>query len=237
MKFDVAVMFQPGFQKYRGWLDASGLARLLEAGTVVLGGSYSTDEYEMERWVLDCHGYQASEVCRDNPFYLELGDQHSVIRWGGVLWQVTAAPTGPWPPDVARLQSLDLLNRMVLHSMTAAGGPSPPLGTMVDLSAAKGQQISLIHIFDRRFVDPASAFCYRLDDDGLLHKVGQLPPDEIAGYPRESLRDIERALWAAAIKAQYLMADYPEPVPSADAAAQASGMFNALRAGAAQLFR
>jgi hypothetical protein len=237
VKFDVAVMFQPGFQKYRGWLDASGLARLLEAGTLLLGGSYSTDEYEMERWVLECHGYRASEVCQDNPFYLELGDRQSVIRWGGVLWQVTAAPTGPWPPDAARLQSLELLNRMVLHSMTAAGGASPPLGTMVELSAAKGRQISLIHIFDRRFVDPATAVWYRLDDDGLLHKGGQLPPDEIAAYPRQSPRDIERALWAAAVKAQYLMADYPEPAASADTAAHAGGMFNALRVRAAQLFR
>ena len=235
--FDVAVMFQPGFQKYRDWLAAPGLVTLLKAGTVVVGSSYSSDEYEMERWVLECHGYRVSEICADNPFSLELGDRHSAIRWGGVLWQVSAAPAEERQPDEQGLQALALLNRMVAHSMTVAGEPSPPLGTAVDFSAEKGKQISLIHIFDRRFVDPVSAAWYRLGDDGVLQKRGRLPVAEIAAYPGQSSRDIERAVWAAGIKARHLLTDYPAVPANADAVLQPGGMFTALRARAAQLFR
>lgn len=237
VNFDLAVMFQPGFQKYRGWLEQSGLARLLGAGTRVMGTSYSTDEYEMERWVLECHGYGASEACVLNPFYLDLGDAQSTIHWGGALWQVVSAPARDFCRDDARLQSLDVLNHMVLHSMTVAGAPSPPSGAIVELSAGDGKRLSLIHIFDRRFVDPASAVLYRLGNDGVLQMTGTLAAADLARYPRDTPRDITRAMWAADIKSRFLLAGYPASLREVDGVAQTRGMFDTLRARAADLFR
>ncbi len=237
VNFDIAVMFQPGFQKYRGWLEDSGLARLLTGGMLLMGASYSTDEYEMERWVLECHGYGASQTCAHNPFYLELGDAQSSIHWGGELWQVVTAPACGFCRDDARLQSLEVLNRMVLHSMTVAEVPSPPLGMIVELSAGNGKRLSLIHIFDRRFVDPASAVLYQLGNDGVLQMTGTLPAADLARYPRDILRDITRAIWAADIKSRFLLAGYPASLREADGLARTGGMFDALRARAAGLFR
>ena len=116
-RFDLAVLFQPGFQKHRGWLDASGIARLLAEGTLVMGSSYATDEYQMERWVLECYGYRVSSECVLNPHFLELGDTTSSIQWGRALWQIESAPPHGFQVDEKRLAALDLLNRMVLHSM------------------------------------------------------------------------------------------------------------------------
>ena len=67
--------------------------------------------------------------------------------------------------------------------------------------------------------------------------TGTLPAGDLARYPRDTPRDIERALWAAAIKSRFLLAGYPASLREADGVAQTRGMFDTLRARAAQLFR
>ena len=196
-RFDLAVMFQPGFQKHRGWLQPGGIARLLESGTLLMGASYASDEFEMERFVLECHGFAVDPSSRPNPFYLELGDSQSSIRWGGELWQITAPPPHGFQRDDARLLALDNLNRMVMHSMTAVGTPSPLCGAMTELSAADGRRRVLLHVFDHRFVDPDDGVIYQLMDTELRQR-GVLPMAELARYPREATGHLARAIWAAA---------------------------------------
>lgn len=236
-RFDLAVLFQPGFQKHRGWLQDSGIARLLAAGALLMGTSYSTDEYQMERWVLECHGYRVSAESVFNPFFLELGDANSSIQWGRALWQIESTPARDFSLHEDGLAALDLLTRMVLHSITVIGQPSPECGAMVELSDGKGRRRSLLHIFDRRFVDPADGSLLQLADDGGLKAIGALPATEIAQYPRAAQRDIERAMWAAGVKSRFLLAGYPAVANDNDGVKTARGMFNDLRARAARLFR
>jgi hypothetical protein len=236
-KFDIAAVFQPGFQKYRDWLDDNGFARLLSAGTFVMGSSYATDEYQMERWVLECYGYRASEQPSLNPFYLELGDAKSSIRWGGALWQIEAAPPRDFTVDAPKLAALDTLTRMVLHSMTVVGEPSPPGGATLELTAGNGQCRSMIHVFDRRFLDASDGSLVQLTIEGDLKAIGRLPEADVRNYPRTTSGDIERAIWAADIKARFLLDTYPATGAGAAGAAIARDMFGSLRARAASLFK
>ena len=235
-RFDLAVLFQPGFQKHRGWLKEGGIANLLTAGTLLMGASYASDEYEMERFVLECHGFGASPTSMPNPFFLELGDAQSSIRWGSELWQIETPPPHGFRPDDARLLALENLNRMVLHSMSVVGAPSPLCGAMTELSATDGRRRALLHVFDLRFVDPDDGVLYRLDGDALQH-CGVLPDAELARYPRDAASHLERALWAADIKSRFLLEGYPASAVAVDGMDRARGMFDTLRARAARLFR
>ncbi len=235
--FDVAMVFQPGFQKYHEWLDARGLARLLAGGTQVFGSSNAEDEYQMERWVLEAHGYRVAEPALQNPFYLELGDAQSSIRWGSVLWQIEAPPSPGCSIDQPRLAALDLLNRMVMHSMAAVGEPSPPCGAGIELTAGDGQRMAVIHLFDRRFVKPADATLLQLTADGQLKTIGQLPETELQQYPGVAAGELACAIWAASIKSRYLLAGYPPLRSDGDGAALARAQFDAMKARAAALFR
>lgn len=235
-RFDLVVLFQPGFQKHRGWLQEGGIGGLLEAGTLVMGASYASDEYEMERFVLACHGFTASTSSMPNPFFLELGDEQSSIRWGGELWQIEASPVRGFQRDDARLLALENLNRMVLHSMNVVGAPSPLCGALTELSAADGRRRNLLHVFDHRFVDPDDGAIYLLNGD-VLQQCGVLPAAELARYPRDAASHLERALWAADIKSRYLLDGYPAAAVAGEGMDRARGMFDTLRERAARLFR
>ncbi len=234
--FDLAVVFQPGLQKHREWLADAGFARLLAGGVPLVASSYETDEFEMDRWVLECYGYRASAQPLLNPFFLELGDDRTRVRWGRALWQFESGPSGVHPVDRTRLTALDNLTRMVMHSMTESAEPAPPFGSRVELETGAGSRMTAIHVFDNRFVETASGRVWRLDQTGELTEMDRIPADALARYPAAA-RDIERAVWAAEIKCRYLLASYPPP-PAADAGeATARGMLSAMREKAANLFR
>ena len=235
--FDVAVLFQPGFQKYRRWLQDHCFKRLLAAGTLLIGSSNAHDEYQMERWVLDCHGYGATGHALDNPFYLELGDAQSSIRWGGVLWKIESAPAPGFVVNQAGLDALDTLTRMVMHSMAVVGRPAPVAGAEIELTAGLHQRKTLIHLFDLRFVDPADGNLLQLMENGALDSIGQLPVAELAAYPGGTALEIERAMWAAGIKARYLLDGYPATKEISDDVMLARAMFDQMRERAARLFR
>jgi len=232
--FDIAVVFQPGFQKYRDWLDQRGFARLLAAGTLVFGSSYAPDEFQMERWVLESYGYRVAAGALQNPFYLELGDAQSSIRWGGVLWQIVGAPAQGAGINHEKLAALDTLNRMVMHSMNVVGAPSPPPGATVVLSACAGQSMQVIHLFDQRFVDPEDSKLLQLTADGQLESIGRLPALDLNQYPGGG-DELERAIWAAGIKARCLLDTYP--AGEVAGAAVAEEMFRAMQTRVAGLFR
>ena len=234
--FNLAVVFQPGMQRHQGWLAAGGFARLLAAGVPLIASSYAADEYEMDRWVLECYGYRAGAEPVLNPFYLELGDDQTSVRWGGALWQVEAAPPPGSEVNRERLAALDTLTSMVMHSMTAVGVPSPGYGAQAELRAADGSRMSMVHVFDNRFVDTANGKAWYLAAGGELREAGSIPLEMLTRYPGRGARDIERAVWAADIKARYLLGSYPRRA-TADAAATAKGMLAATRDKAASLFR
>ncbi|MBI4189109.1 MAG: hypothetical protein HY525_01060 [Betaproteobacteria bacterium] len=235
--FSLAVVFQPGLQKHQGWLAEGGFARLLAAGVPVIASSYETDEFEMDRWVLECYGYRASSAPLLNPFFLELSDDRSSVRWGRALWQFEAAPPPGSGVNRERLAALDTLTRMVMHSITEVGMPSPGYGAQVELQSTAGTHAPLVHVFDNRFVELANGRVVHLTAEGEARDVGSIPPDALARYPGLAARDIERAVWAAEIKSRYLLKAYPRRTDKPDTALTARGMLSAMREKAASLFR
>ena len=236
-QFDLAVVFHSGLQKHQGWLADAGFARLLAAGVSLIASSYEIDEYEMDRWVLECYGYRASSEPLLNPFFLELGNEQTRTRWGRALWQFEAAPAQGCAVDRERLAALDNLTRMVMHSMTEVGMPSPGYGAQVELQTGDGARRPVIHISDNRFVEAASGRMLQQDADGHLRETGSIPADVLACYPGAGARDIERAVWAAGVKFRHLLESYPRRAASDAASATARGMLAAMRARAVGLFR
>lgn len=236
-QFDLAVVFHPGLQKHQGWLSEAGFARLLAAGVPLIASSYEIDEYEMDRWVLECYGYRASSEPLLNPFFLELGNAQTRVRWGRALWQFEAAPAEGYAVDRERLAALDNLTRMVMHSMTEVGAPAPGYGMQVELRTGTGTHVPAIHVADNRYVECVSGAVLRLGADGELKQTGRIPADALECYPGAAARDIERAVWAAEIKFRHLLASYPRQAAPDAALATARGLFAAMRAKAAGLFR
>ncbi len=237
--FDLAIVFHPGMQKNRAWLEDGSLARIIAAGVPLVASSYEEDEFQMDRWVIECYGYAAAGEALLNPFFLELGDEHSSVRWGRALWQF-AAPipaTGTWP-DQHRLGALDLLTRMVMHSMTEVGTPSFNPGARVELESADGARLALVHIFDNHFVNPQRRKLLLLTPGGELRECGVLSAEEMSAYPATAARDIERAVWAARIKAERLLP--PDSVRQGggkEASTKAAAMLATLQERARRLFR
>src|SRR3990172_7329694 len=235
--FDLAVVFQPGLQKHRGWLVAGGFARLISSGVPLFASSYEADEYEMERWVLECYGYRVSAEALLNPFFLDLSNYQTCARWGRALWQIEAAFAAGFRVNHERLAALDTLTRMVMHSMTEIGTPSQGYGMQVELQAAGRTPLPMVHVFDGRFVDLTSGRVVHLAAGGELREAGCVPPEVLLRYPGRAARDIERAVWAAEVKSRYLLGSYPPREEKADSAATARRMFDALREKAVSLFR
>ncbi|MCC7486091.1 MAG: hypothetical protein IT529_14045 [Burkholderiales bacterium] len=235
--FDLAVMFHPGLGKHRGWLEDGSLARVIGSGCELVASAYEEDEFEMDRWVLECHGYGVAGDSLVNPYCLDLDHERTAVRWGRVLWGF--APLVPEPgfvPDHGRLADLDMLTRMTMHSVTEVGAPGPDPGAAVELRAQTGARLSLIHIFDHRFVDPATGGLLRLDSRGALEPCGRIAGGELARYPGEAAPPLARAIWAARIKAASLLATYPAPATRIDPAEKARDMYATLRARAEKLF-
>lgn len=233
--FDLAVVFQPGLQKHQLWLAEGGFARLIASGVTCIASSYEVDEYEMERWVLECHGYGVSMEPVLNPLFLDLSDARTCIRWGRALWQIETAPSTGFRVDRERLAALDTLTRMVMHSMTEVGTPSPGYGVQVELQSSDGKRMPLVHLFDNRFVDLANGRVVHLTAGGQAEGAGTIPQDALLRYPGMEAREIERAVWAAELKSRYLLESYPRRA-AADDGSTARDMLAAMRGKAAGLF-
>jgi hypothetical protein len=232
--FDAVFLFQPGLQKHRGWLEDGSLAALVRAGVPVVCSAYGEDEAQVDGWVAQCHGYAVDGPVLLNPFFLELSDAASSIRWGRALWRFGArAPAAGAAPDRARLQALDTLSRMVMHSMTQGEPPRFAPGATIELRAAHGAVLRAVHLFDGRLVDPASGELWRLAADGELRALGRLEPAQLAARPGPQAGELEHAIWAAGVKAAHLRDWYGEPAAAPEpGAARARRMYAELRARA-----
>lgn len=230
---DLTVVFHPGLQKHRGWLARDGFPLLLERGIPVVCAAYEVDEYEMERWVVEAYGYQASTTPLLNPLYLDLSDEKTAIHWGRAMWEIEAAPRSDAAPDQARLAMLDTLNRMVLHSMVL-NVAAPACGALVELRSDSAGARTLAHVFDNRYLEPATGELMLLDQ-GRLVSLKRWSPESWAAYPGNDARDIDRAIWAAAIKERQLLDTYPAAA-GVDSSGLAADMLASLRRKAAALF-
>lgn len=236
--YDIAVMFHPGMQKNRAWLEDGSLARIVASGVPLLASAYEEVECEMDQWVIESYGFAACGETLLNPFFIDLSDARTKIQWARALWQF--GPQMPAPgraPDRDRLEALELLTRMVMHSMLEGYAPSFELGARIELQSSTGARRSLIHVFDRYCVDPATRNLVQLTPAGELRECGVLSPDEISTYPASSTRDIDRALWAARIKAGRILRPGTYHRLNDLATARAAGMFSGLRERARSLFR
>jgi len=231
---DLAFAFHPGLQKHRGWLGSDGFPKLLDRGTPVVCAAYEFDEYEMERWVTEAYGYEVDTTPVLNPYFLDVSGENTSIKWGRVLWRICKPPARGFQVDEFRLRALETLNDMVMHSMASSGSASPPYGSRVQLKGAGARPLDLIHVFDNRFVDPATGEVLLLEAH-VLKTAKQLPRAALADYPGDNAREIERAIWAASLKARFLLDTYPPT--RASHSTMAAGMFSKLRRRAASLFR
>ncbi|UCF76738.1 MAG: hypothetical protein JSU71_05595 [Betaproteobacteria bacterium] len=236
-EFDIAVIFHPGLGKHRGWLEDGSFARLIAGGVQLVASAYEEDEFEMDRWVVESYGYSVQGQPVINPFFLDLDHEQTRVRWGRALWGFgPSVPAAGFVPDAERLAALDNLTRMVMHSMTHVGAPGLDPGARVELKAQTGDRMELMHIFDNRFVDPATFDLLRLTPEGGLEKCGKLSGGELADYPGAGGRALERAIWAARIKAAYLLPSYPPPKNPVAPEEKAREMYATLRSRAAKLF-
>jgi len=207
--FDVAFVFHPGLQKHQGWLRDSSLARLIGAGVPLIASSYEHDEYEMDRWVAECHGFSVAGEALLNPFFLEFSEGGALVRWGRALWQFGAKIPAPGAAvDSERLAALEQLARMVMHTIALGNRPSSSYGATVEARASDGASRKLIYLFDDYFVDPAAAAVLVLRT-GQLEAIASLPAEDLSACPGPDASDLERAVWAAGIKARHLMHLYP----------------------------
>jgi hypothetical protein len=235
--FDLAVIFHPGLGKHRGWLEDASLARLLAGGVQLVASAYEEDEFEMDRWVVESYGYAVDGDPVINPFFLDLDHAQTRVRWGRALWGFAPrVPAAGFAPDAGRLAALDTLTRMVMHSMTHVGTPGPDPGARIELTAQTGARMELIHIFDNRFVNPATLSLLHLIPESGLEACGKLSGGELADYPGPGGRALERAIWAARIKASHLLPSYPQPANPVVPADKARDMLATLRSRAARLF-
>ncbi|KPK20647.1 MAG: hypothetical protein AMJ67_00325 [Betaproteobacteria bacterium SG8_41] len=236
-EFDIAVIFHPGLGKHRGWLEDGSFARLIAGGVQLVASAYEEDEFEMDRWVVESYGYSVQGQPVINPFFLDLDHEQTRVRWGRALWGFgPSVPAAGFVPDAERLAALDNLTRMVMHSMTHVGAPGLDPGARVELKAQTGDRMELMHIFDNRFVDPATFDLLRLTPEGGLEKCGKLSGGELADYPGAGGRALERAIWAARIKAAHLLPSYPPPKNPVAPEEKAREMYATLRSRAAKLF-
>lgn len=216
---DVAVIFHPGFQKNRSWLEDGSLAALLERGVHVMVASFEHDEYEMDSWVAESYGLAASPDVAMNPFFLDIGTPQSPARWARALWSLRRGETLAPPATAMRMAALDELTAMSMHSHLHTSMAVPPPGFLTQLTRPDGVGLSYIHVFDGFFADPTGGELWRLTDDGRLTGAGRLPPSELASYPRNAVRNIDRAVWAAGVKRRYLLRDVPVTAAAPAAAA------------------
>jgi hypothetical protein len=235
--FDLAVTFHPGLGKHRGWLEDGSFARLIAAGIPLVASAYEEDEFEMDRWVVESYGYAVEGGPVMNPFFLDLDHEQTKVRWGRALWGFASRIPGAGSvPDAERLAALDNLTSMVMHSMTHVGMPGPDPGVRIVLEAKTGARRELLHVFDNRFVDPATSDLLYLTPEGALATGGKLRAGELATYPGTDRSALERAIWAARIKSSYLLPSYPPPKDPVGPEEKARQMYATLRSRAARLF-
>ena len=236
-EFDLAMTFHPGLGKHRGWLEDGSFSHLIAEGVQLVASAYEEDEFEMDRWVVECYGYAVEGEPVLNPYFLDLDHEQTKVRWGRALWGFAPRiPAAGSTPDAGRLAALDNLTGMVMHSMTHVGVLGPDPGARIVLEAQTGARRELLHVFDNRFVDPMTSDLLHLTPEGALETCGKLGATELATYPGAGKSALERAMWAARIKSTYLLPTYPPPKESLTPQQKARSMFDTLRSRAASLF-
>jgi len=236
-RIDLAVLFHPGFQKHRGWLEDGSLRRLVALGAPVVSVSYEADEAELEGWVVACHGFEARGAPRLNPFYLDFSDGSSRVHWGRALWRLQARSGSEGAPvDTERLDALDRLGDMVLHSIDLKQPMIASYGQRVALRSAAGASLDLIYVFDEFFAGPNDGELFALRA-GVLTKVGVLARADLERYPGAPASELARAVWAADIKRRHLLDRYERKVDAAELHRRARSMHAELEGKVERLFR
>ncbi|MCC6534842.1 MAG: hypothetical protein IT531_20030 [Burkholderiales bacterium] len=207
--YDLAVLFHPGFQKHRGWLTDGSLAHVLAAGIPLLAASFEADEYEMDRWVIECYGFSVAGALVLNPLCVDLSEADAVVHWGGALWQFgPAIPAAGHAIDRERLAALDRLGDMVMHSLLLRLRPHAPYGVAVQARTAQGGTRALIYLFDDYFVDPLDGTVLALSGADFK-PLARLDADELARHPGAEASALANAVWAAGVKYRRLLGTYP----------------------------
>lgn len=190
---DLVLLPHPGFEVHQeSWLTPGELADVLETKVPVGAFSYALDEFEMERWLLDVHGYAVSPQFEVNPLQLSPDEEIGLpVAIAAVLWKIDAAPAFDFEadPDVTLRYSSamalieDMFTEGEGHLVVKAGSPLPRHPDML-------------------FVPPL--FAVSLVTGGLYAQVGedvedlacQIPEELMAHKPGPDSLPFERTLFA-----------------------------------------
>ncbi len=199
---DLAVIFQPGFEENTSLLEG-GLSELLSASTHVIASSYSEEEYERDRLMAQAYGFQLAKA-ENNPFSLDPAE--TGLKWAGCLWHFEQAlPDAGFKPDQVMINAVQCLSHMVAHSRIKGfwNQPAAP-GSSFLIPDTGGGQREMIHVFDNYYLDRRAGVIYGLDEGRLRPTEIEVSHEDLQAYP-EYTTPIYLALWAAAIKQQYLL--------------------------------
>jgi hypothetical protein len=199
---DLAVIFQPGFEENASLLE-KGLRTLLGSGTRVMASSYTEEEYERDRLMVQAFGFEVSHS-QDNPFSLDPSE--TGLRWADRLWHFQQVlPADGHEPDRALIESVRCLSHMVAHSRLQGIWTQPAApGSLFEIPDTQGGRRQMIHIFDNYYLDRTARVLYGLDNGRLRPTEIQVSAEDVRSYPGNAV-PIDLALWAAGIKSRYLL--------------------------------
>jgi hypothetical protein len=103
------------------------------------------------------------------------------------------------------IKAVQCLSHMVAHSRIKGfwNQPAAP-GSSFLIPDTGGGQREMIHIFDNYYLDRRAGVIYGLDEGRLRPTEIEVSHEDLQAYP-EYTAPIYLALWAAAIKQQYLL--------------------------------
>ena len=203
---DVAVMFQPGFEEEDSLLASGAISRLLKANCIVIGSSYSDEEYQRDRLMAEAYGFELV-TSSDNPFSLDPAE--TGLHWADRMWSFSPGRIPDQDelarPDQALIESVQCLSRMTAHSRVKGIWAQPaPMGSSFEIPDTKGGTRTMIHIMDSYYLDPASGRLYGVEEGRLRPMDIQVSEDDVEAFPGGSA-PMPLALWAAGIKSRYLV--------------------------------
>jgi hypothetical protein len=200
---DVAVLFQPGFEEHTQILGSGDISALLRHGCMIIGSSYSKEEYLRDQLMARAYGYELSPSS-DNPYALDPAD--TGLHWGDQMWHFhEKLPADDFTPDLLLAEDVRRLSRMVAHSRLHGAGHQPAIpGYRFEAPDGKGGYRQMMHIMDGYYLDPSQGLVYGVQDGRLLRTNVSLSQDELQRIPQDE-DPMLLALWAARIKDEYLM--------------------------------
>lgn len=201
---DLIMLMQPGFENHAQWFSGPDMALLAQCGLPVLISSYGTDEFYLERRVLQAYGFGVAAGPELNPLYFEMG--HARIRWGHSLWRLASqAPTAHAPVDRATLEHITRLSRL-LTRLFQTGQLSDALDfgqRELEVNEA-GKVRTLRYLAGEVYGDLRTGELVRWRQKTPEPLGAKVSAIDLAAFPVSPGDPLDRALWVTDVLYRYL---------------------------------